>query len=256
MELAATDRRMVEHLPDRRGQGFASSSTARIGRVTSRHGPAARPAGPGRMCCPSTPPPRRVDASPRRVRCPRRPRTDGRRNGPRRSSSPPDPARTGPRPADRPTRSRPSPRTSAMPPTYSSRSSPAQPRHRPAPTRPGSGGRHPGQHPAHHHPTQQLGAGEQLIGRHRHPPKPSTARTRGRYTGTQRPPTVTEPALRSCRVAVRSGSCLARGPQATVTSASISCCITCNRHQRRGPAAPPAARRRSRPSPRSPGQAG
>ena len=30
-----------------------------------------------------------------------------------------------------------------------------------------------------------------------------------------------------CRVAVRSGSCLPRGPQAAVTSASISCCITC-----------------------------
>ena len=33
-------------------------------------------------------------------------------------------------------------------------------------------------------------------------------------TGTRRPPTVTEPASLPCRVAVRSGSCLPRGPQA------------------------------------------
>ena len=89
-------------------------------------------------------------------------------------------------------------------------------------------GRHPGQHPLHRHPAEQLGGGEQLIGRHRHLAGAVAARTRGRVTGTRRPPRVTEPASLPCRVAVRAGSCLPRGPQTAVTSASISCCITCS----------------------------
>jgi hypothetical protein len=58
-------------------------------------------------------------------------------------------------------------------------------------------------------------------------PEPSTARTRGRSTGTRRPPNVTEPRSLPCRTARRSGSCRPHGPQTAVTSASINCCITC-----------------------------
>ena len=48
-------------------------------------------------------------------------------------------------------------------------------------------GRHPGQHPLHRHPTQQLGGGEQLIGRHRHLPGPVSGTNPG--TGDRNPPT-------------------------------------------------------------------
>src|SRR4051794_36637171 len=58
-------------------------------------------------------------------------------------------------------------------------------------------------------------------------PLPSVARTRGRRTGTRRPPKVTDPASVPCRVAVRSGSCLPFRPHAEVTSACINCCMTC-----------------------------
>ena len=57
---------------------------------------------------------------------------------------------------------------------------------------------------------------------------PSAARTRGRATGTRRPPRVTEPRSVPCRVATRSGSCLPRGPHAAATSASINWAITCS----------------------------
>src|SRR3954449_229906 len=59
-------------------------------------------------------------------------------------------------------------------------------------------------------------------------PLPSVARTRGRRTGTRRPPKVTDPASVPCRVAVRSGSCLPFRPHAEVTSACINCCMTCS----------------------------
>ncbi len=65
---------------------------------------------------------------------------------------------------------------------------------------------------------------------------------RGRVTGTRRPPRGTEPGPRPWRTAVRSGLCRSRGPQATVTSASIMAVST------RMPA--PTARA-SRPSRRS-----
>ena len=58
-------------------------------------------------------------------------------------------------------------------------------------------------------------------------PAPSAARTRGRVTGTRRPPRVTEPRSRPWRTAVRAWSCLPFGPASAVTSASINACITC-----------------------------
>ena len=57
---------------------------------------------------------------------------------------------------------------------------------------------------------------------------PSTARTRGRLTGTLRPPRVTDPASVPCRLAVRSGSCFPFGPHTALTSACINWAITCN----------------------------
>ena len=53
-------------------------------------------------------------------------------------------------------------------------------------------------------------------------PVPSAARTRGRVTGTRRPPNVTELRSVPCRVAARSGSCFPLGPHTAVTSASIN----------------------------------
>ncbi len=58
-------------------------------------------------------------------------------------------------------------------------------------------------------------------------PEPSAARTRGRSTGTLRPPSVTDPGPAPWRTATRSGSCLPFGPASAVTSASISALITC-----------------------------
>ena len=58
-------------------------------------------------------------------------------------------------------------------------------------------------------------------------PDPSTARTRGRRTGSRRPPRVTDPASDPCRVAVRSASCLPRGPHKASTSAAIIAASTC-----------------------------
>ena len=58
-------------------------------------------------------------------------------------------------------------------------------------------------------------------------PDPSTARTRGRRTGTRRPPRVTDPSSLPCRVAARSGSCLPCGPHSASTSAAIIAAITC-----------------------------
>ena len=58
-------------------------------------------------------------------------------------------------------------------------------------------------------------------------PEPSAARTRGRVTGTRRPPNVTEPRSLPCRTAVRAPSCLPLGPASALTSASINDCITC-----------------------------
>lgn len=54
-------------------------------------------------------------------------------------------------------------------------------------------------------------------------PLPSVARTRGRVTGTRRPPSVTEPRSVPCRVALRPGSCLPRGPHAGLTSGRLPC---------------------------------
>ena len=70
-------------------------------------------------------------------------------------------------------------------------------------------------------------------------PEPSAARTRGRLTGTRRPPRVTDPRSRPCRTAVRASSCLPFGPASTVTSASISAAMTCR---------PAPTARASRPS--------
>jgi hypothetical protein len=58
-------------------------------------------------------------------------------------------------------------------------------------------------------------------------PAPPAPRTRGRVTGTRRPPRVTDPRSRPCRTAVRAASCLPFGPANTVTSASINAAITC-----------------------------
>ena len=55
---------------------------------------------------------------------------------------------------------------------------------------------------------------------------PSAQRTRGRRTGTRRPPNVTDPASMPCRTPLRSGLYLPLGPHTAVTSASINCCIT------------------------------
>src|SRR5665811_1699041 len=71
---------------------------------------------------------------------------------------------------------------------------------------------------------------------------PSVARIRGRWTPTRRPPKVTDPRSLPWCTAVRSGSCLPRGPHAVATSASISELITCR------PAPTARARRPSRMS--------
>src|SRR4051794_2015955 len=70
-------------------------------------------------------------------------------------------------------------------------------------------------------------------------PEPSTARTRGRWTGTRRPPRVTEPRSRPWRTATRPRSWRPLGPHTASTSASIIACITCR---------PAPTARASRPS--------
>src|SRR3954453_14748422 len=55
------------------------------------------------------------------------------------------------------------------------------------------------------------------------------------WNPTRRPPKVTHPRPASCRVALRCGSCLPRGPQAAVTSASISAPAPAAQNDREGP---------------------
>jgi len=55
---------------------------------------------------------------------------------------------------------------------------------------------------------------------------PSTDRTRGRLTGTRRPPSVIDPSSWPCRLAVRSGFQRPFGPTTSVTSASSNSCTT------------------------------
>lgn len=57
-------------------------------------------------------------------------------------------------------------------------------------------------------------------------PATGTVRTRGRRTGTRRPPSVTLPASVPCRTAVRAASCLPFAPAIAVTSACINSAIT------------------------------
>ena len=89
-------------------------------------------------------------------------------------------------------------------------------------------GRHPGQHPLHRHPAEQLGAGEHLIRRHRQLAGPVGGTTRGRRTGTRRPPKVTDPASVPCRSPAPLRIVLALRPATAATSASINCAITCS----------------------------
>lgn len=80
-------------------------------------------------------------------------------------------------------------------------------------------GRHPGQHRLHRHPPEQLGAVEHLVGGHRHLTAAIDRTDPGpgdRNAATTEP--ATDPSSVPCRVAVRSGSCLPRGPHAAVTS--------------------------------------
>ena len=86
-------------------------------------------------------------------------------------------------------------------------------------------GRQPGEHFLPRQPPEELGAAEQLIEATGSSPDPSTARTRGRLTGTRRPARVTDPGPDPCRPAAGPGR---SGPAAAATSASISAVITCN----------------------------
>ena len=88
------------------------------------------------------------------------------------------------------------------------------------------------------------------IGRDRQLLLPPRVRTRGRVTGTRRPPNVIDPCSCPCRLAARSGFYLPFGPTTSSTSASISSCTT------RRPdtdaqtrAAPPAQHRRAHRAP-------
>ena len=118
-------------------------------------------------------------------------------------------------------------------------------------------GREPGQHPAHRHPAQHLGGGEQLIGGHRQlagtvdgaHPRPGSPAPAARPGSPSRPRV-------PCRTAPRSGSCLPFGPHTAVTSASIIAGHHLQPGRRpRAPAVPRACPRRSRPSPHSPSPA-
>ena len=56
----------------------------------------------------------------------------------------------------------------------------------------------------------------------------SAERTRGRRTGTRRPPRLTEPSSWPWRTAVRAGSWRPLGPHSTVTLSSKIASITCS----------------------------
>ena len=80
-------------------------------------------------------------------------------------------------------------------------------------------------------------------------PVPSALRTRGRRTGTRRPPRVTDPSSLPWRTAVRSGSCRPFGPPSAVTLSCIITFMTCEAGaDRQGQQALAAPLRRSRPS--------
>lgn len=119
-------------------------------------------------------------------------------------------------------RSRSSPRSCATPPTSTSSWPDPGCSVRPAAGRPGSGWWTPRRASAQAPSGPAIGAVEHLVAGAANSPAWSVAHIHGRVTGTRLPSNMTDPRSVPCLVAVRSGSCLPRGPHAAVTSVSIN----------------------------------